>query len=270
MTEQQAPFMFCGNCGSKTLVGDRFCNTCGQAQRSPSATESVAVPVLLEEPEKPSNESIPAKVAGTPSVDQTGRPGVPVVQLGETPSYCRHSLVMRKGLGADKHHGSDICLGCKLPYGPDVLLVKPTTPADENWLIKNKELVAVGAVLLVLLVIVFSASGSGSSSSSGDTGVNSSGPTASAMGCSDGWTLVKTTNGINIFDCSGTATGKASGHQTLWRFDDAGAQASFMDTMSRAIRPSGHLVFTDTWAVISGSPESYRAAINAGGQDYGS
>jgi hypothetical protein len=95
------------------------------------------------------------------------------------------------------------------------------------------------------------------------------GPTASAMGCTDAWTLVKTTNGINIFDCTGTATGD-SGHQTLWRFDDAGAQASFMDTMSRAIRPTGHLVFTDKWAVISGSPESFRAAINAGGQDYGS
>ena len=90
------------------------------------------------------------------------------------------------------------------------------------------------------------------------------------MGCNVDWTLVKTTNGINIFACTGTETGKDSGHQTLWRFDDAGAQASFMNTMSRAMRPTGHLEFTDEWAVISGSPESFRAAINAGGQDYGS
>ena len=143
-----------------------------------------------------------------------------------------------------------------------------------------KVLVPIAAVVLALgLVGAYEGSqwaglqsGSGATSSDGtSSGVDPAvGPTASAMGCTDAWTLVKTTNGINIFDCSGTETGKGSGHQTLWRFDDAGAQASFMDTMSRAIRPTGHLVFTDTWAVISGSPESFRAAINAGGQDYGS
>jgi hypothetical protein len=33
--------MFCGNCGSKAVEGDRFCVTCGQAPRP--ASESVAV-----------------------------------------------------------------------------------------------------------------------------------------------------------------------------------------------------------------------------------
>ena len=41
-----------------------------------------------------------------------------------------------------------------------------------------------------------------------------------------------------------------------------------MGVMSRAIRPNGHLVVGDLWAVISDSSASLRAAINARGQDY--
>jgi len=102
--------MFCGNCGSKTLVGDRFCSTCGQARRPPSATESVAVPVLLEESEIPDVESR--------AVDQAASAGVPAAQPGEKPLYCRHSPSERTKLGIDMHNGSDICLGCRLPYSP--------------------------------------------------------------------------------------------------------------------------------------------------------
>src|ERR1035437_10378334 len=103
--------MFCRNCGSKTLVGDHFCSTCGQAQRSPSATESVTVPVLLEESETPDVESR--------AVDQAARAEVPLTQPAEKPLYCRHSPSERGGLGSYWQAGpSEICMGCRLPYGP--------------------------------------------------------------------------------------------------------------------------------------------------------
>ncbi len=106
--------MFCVNCGSKPVEGDRFCTTCGQARRSISASESVAAPVL-EEPETPAEEPISAEaVESAPPVDQT----VPVAQPGEKPLYCTHSPSERTKLGLDMHHGSDICLGCRLPYSP--------------------------------------------------------------------------------------------------------------------------------------------------------
>jgi phage tail sheath gpL-like len=59
--------MFCGNCGSKTLVGDRFCSTCGQAQRPASASESDAAEA----------------VESPPPADQT----VLATQPGEKPSH---------------------------------------------------------------------------------------------------------------------------------------------------------------------------------------
>jgi len=102
--------MFCGSCGSKTLVGDRFCNTCGQAHRSPSATESVAVPVLLEESATPDVESR--------AVDQAASAGVPVTQPVEKPLYCRHSPSERGALGGYGQDGSEICMDCRLPYEP--------------------------------------------------------------------------------------------------------------------------------------------------------
>jgi hypothetical protein len=106
-----------------------------------------------------------------------------------------------------------------------------------------------------------SSTGPGSVASAGQ----GSGPAAKDMGCNDSWTLVKSNNGIKIFDCSAVSD---SGHQTLWRFDDEGSKAAFMGVMNRAIRPKGHLVVGDLWAVIADSSESLRAAINAGGQDY--
>jgi hypothetical protein len=125
-----------------------------------------------------------------------------------------------------------------------------------------------GAALLLFLgwqlVSGFIGGGSGQEQQSGPV-ASSSGPAATDMGCTDAWTLVKSSNGIKIYDCSAVS---ASGHQTLWRFDDAGSKAVFMGVMSRAIRPNGHLVVGDLWAVISDSSASLRAAINAGGQDY--
>jgi hypothetical protein len=110
--------MFCGNCGSKTIAGNHFCVACGQAQNPASALESVAAPVLGE-PETPANESIAAEaVESAPPVNVTARAGVPVTQPGEKPLYCRHSPSERTMLGVDRQHGSETCLGCKLPYLP--------------------------------------------------------------------------------------------------------------------------------------------------------
>ena len=262
--------MFCGKCGNKVVEGDQFCATCGRANRPASTSEFVAVPVLPDGSET---------VAGGPQIDPASSARVQGVEPGEMPSYCRHSAKERGMLGIDMHHGSDVCLGCKLPYTPecnsslfvpDPKRVESAAPV-KKWFLQNKILTGIVVTLVgVLAVVLFT-----SSRTQGQDQLNAptasapqlSGPTASVMGCTDAWTLEKTTNGINIFDCS---TAYGNGHQTLWRFDDAGAQASFMDTMSRAIRPKGHLVYTDNWAIISDNTESFRAAINAGGQDYGS
>jgi hypothetical protein len=270
--------MFCGNCGTKTVEGNLFCVTCGRAQRPASGLTSVSGPVL-EEPRTPAEESIALKPAeGAPPMDVTARIGVSATQPGQEPLYCTHRRSQRTALGVDREHGSEICLGCKLPYLPGSPNSRTEGVAQErNCNLASGEkpvrrlpkvLVPIAAVVLAFVLAVGVGWAYGVSHRQGQQSgpaASSSGPTASAMGCTTTWTLVKTTNGINIFDCS-----TAAGHQTLWRFDDAGAQASFMDTMSRAIRPKGHLVYTNQWAVISDSTESFRAAINAGGQDYGS
>jgi hypothetical protein len=147
----------------------------------------------------------------------------------------------------------------------DSIQVEPAT-ARKNWLFQNKILIGIVVTFVGVLAVVLSMSlRTQAQDQLNATAANE--PTASAMGCTDAWSLVKTVNRINVFDCS---TAYGSGHQTLWRFDDAGALASFKETMRRGIRPSGHLVYTDKWAIISDSTESFQAAINAGGQDYGS
>jgi hypothetical protein len=265
--------MFCGNCGSKVVEGNVFCVTCGRAQHSPSVTESVAVPMSVEGSKTPDVEFR--------AVHPAASAGVPVTQPAEKPLYCRHSSSERTKLGMDMYHGSDICMGCRLPFSPDSPNsgMRPSIgrsaplPRPGEKLSIFQVWVRVAVLALILGSILFGLISRGQGQQSGPAASNSgpaasnSGPTASAMGCTDTWTLVKSNNGINIYDCD---TAYGSGHQTLWRFDDAGAQASFMDTMSRAIRPKGHLVYSDNWAVISDSTESFRAAINAGGQDYGS
>jgi hypothetical protein len=277
--------MFCGNCGSKVVEGNLFCVTCGRAQPPASPLKSIAG-LVLEERRTPAEASIALKAVESASpMDVTARTGVSATQLGAKPLYCRHSRFQRAGLGVDREHGSEICLGCKLPYSPGSPNSRTEGVAQERncnvaygekpvrrlpKLLAPIAAVALAFVLAVGVGWVYGVSHrqgqqSGPAASNSGPAASNSGPTASAMGCTTNWTLVKTTNGINIFDCS-----TAAGHQTLWRFDDAGAQASFMGTMSRAIRPKGHLVYSDKWAVISDSTESFRAAINAGGQDYGS
>src|SRR5450759_2888096 len=55
-------------------------------------------------------------------------------------------------------------------FAPGVPLVRPTTSAGENWFLKNKKLIATGAVMLGVLILVLSTSACGSG---GGTGVNS-------------------------------------------------------------------------------------------------
>jgi len=112
--------MFCGNCGSRTIAGDRFCGTCGRAHRWLSASQSAAVSVLLEDSKTPSRDPIAGKVVGdSPSTDQNASYVVPAAMPGERPpSYCRHSHSERTLLRVDRQSGSETCLVCKLPYYP--------------------------------------------------------------------------------------------------------------------------------------------------------
>ena len=105
--------MFCSNCGGKIVEGKPFCIACGQAQPPASASESVGPG--LEETRTPAEESNLAEVAeSAASLDPT----VPVTQSDEKPLYCRHSPAERMIIGVDRQHGSETCLGCKLPYLP--------------------------------------------------------------------------------------------------------------------------------------------------------
>jgi Domain of unknown function (DUF4282) len=106
--------MFCTNCGTKIVEGKPLCITCGQAVPAASASESAAGPAV-DEPETAAKESNLAEGFERPAlVDQT----VPVAQPGQEPPYCRHSPSERTALGVDRQHGSEICMGCKLPYLP--------------------------------------------------------------------------------------------------------------------------------------------------------
>lgn len=104
--------MFCGNCGSKAVEGNRFCSTCGQAQRPASASES----------------DVAEAVESSPPVDQT----VLVTQPGEKPLYCTHSASERNMLGVDRQHGSETCRGCRLPYfSTDPDLIEPVAESGQ-------------------------------------------------------------------------------------------------------------------------------------------
>jgi hypothetical protein len=110
--------MFCENCGSKVVEGNRFCTACGQARRSIPASESVVSP-SPELPETPAEESVrPDAVSSASSADQlrsaVGRAPLP----SEKAVYCKHSPSERTKLGEAIRPGSDICYGCKLPYAP--------------------------------------------------------------------------------------------------------------------------------------------------------
>ncbi len=110
--------MFCENCGSKAIEGNRFCTTCGQARRSIPASDSVVSP-SPELPKTPAEVSVrPDAVTSPSSADQL----LGAVGLSSPPSekalYCTHSPYERGTLGEAIRPGSDICYGCKLPYAP--------------------------------------------------------------------------------------------------------------------------------------------------------
>jgi hypothetical protein len=102
--------MFCGNCGSEAVEGDRFCITCGRQQRSPSTTVPAEVALL--------DRSLTPALDGALPVGGTVSAGGEAEQPGEKPLYCRHNAPARTRIGVDREHGSEICLGCRLPYSP--------------------------------------------------------------------------------------------------------------------------------------------------------
>lgn len=132
--------MFCANCGSKVIPGDRFCVTCGKAQRPASALESGAI-FVQEAPAKLGEQSFAVQtIAETPPVDQTVTSGVAVAEPGGEPLYCRHSPSERTNFGADRQRGSVTCLSCKLPYFPGSPNFLPSVVARRTGqvTVKNK------------------------------------------------------------------------------------------------------------------------------------
>src|ERR1035437_832286 len=110
--------MFCGNCGSKAVEGDRFCVACGREQRQASGSQSMSV-LVLEKPDTPAGGALAVdKVDSARPVHQMARSGVPAEEPAEKPLYCRHSPAQRSDLGRYGQDGSQICMGCRLPYAP--------------------------------------------------------------------------------------------------------------------------------------------------------
>src|ERR1035437_1780063 len=151
-------------------------------KRSPIATESVAVPVLLEELETHDVESR--------AVDQAARAEVPLTQPGEKPLYCRHSPSERGALGGYGQDGSEICMGCRLAYAPGSpgSGLRPavgrsgpfTRPGEKPSDGLFKVWVPIAALALVLGLVWFSLGSRGQEQQSGPA-ASSSGLTALAQ-----------------------------------------------------------------------------------------
>jgi hypothetical protein len=110
--------MFCENCGSKAIEGNRFCTACGQARRSIPASDSFVSP-SPELPKTPAEECVrPDTVSSASSADQILSAAGPAPLPSEKALYCKHSPSERTKLGEAIRPGSDICYGCKLPYAP--------------------------------------------------------------------------------------------------------------------------------------------------------
>ena len=74
----------------------------------------VAKPVILA-----AGRSLPGDSAGRGQRALVmNNPETPAQEFTEKPVYCRHSPSERTMLGVDRQHGSEICLGCRLPYLP--------------------------------------------------------------------------------------------------------------------------------------------------------
>ena len=101
--------VFCGNCGNKSVDGDRFCVVCGRDQLPSSALQPLAAP-RLDAPRSPAEMTSPAKVEMSATAT--------LVKPAVRPLYCRHSPSERSNLGRHGQDGSEICTGCGLPYAP--------------------------------------------------------------------------------------------------------------------------------------------------------
>jgi Interferon-induced transmembrane protein len=108
--------MFCGNCGSKSIEGDHFCITCGREQSPTPAAQSLPAPHLERQPAEMTSA---VKVAtSAPPVDRTVSPTITLVKPAERLVYCTHSPAQRSDLGGYALQGSEVCMGCRLPYAP--------------------------------------------------------------------------------------------------------------------------------------------------------
>lgn len=122
--------MFCGNCGDKSLDGDRYCIRCGREQSSTSASQPLATPVL-ERPEPPAEMTNIVRVAtSAPPVGRTVSAAVTLAKPAEGPPYCRHSPSERSALRRYPQDGSQLCAGCNLPYAPGSPGYAPESPGS--------------------------------------------------------------------------------------------------------------------------------------------
>ena len=110
--------MFCGNCGYRSVEGDRYCIRCGREQSPTPPSQSLTGPLLRGEP-TPAEMTTMVKVATSVlPADRAVASTATLVKPAERPLYCRHSPSERSTLGRQGPGGSEICTGCRLPYAP--------------------------------------------------------------------------------------------------------------------------------------------------------
>lgn len=122
--------VFCGNCGNKSVEGDRFCVRCGREQSPSSASQSLAAP-RMEGPKPPAEMTKAVRVAtSAPPVDRAVSATVTLAKPAERPAYCRHSPSERSALRRYERDGSELCTGCSLPYAPGSPGYAPESPSS--------------------------------------------------------------------------------------------------------------------------------------------
>jgi hypothetical protein len=110
--------MFCGNCGDRSVEGDRYCIRCGREQSPTPPSQSPATPLLRGAPTHAEMTSTVKVATSVTPVDRAVATTATLVKPAERPLYCRHSPSERSTLGRQGQDGSETCAGCGLPYAP--------------------------------------------------------------------------------------------------------------------------------------------------------
>ena len=110
--------MFCGNCGSNAVEGDRYCIRCGREQSPTPPPPSPSAPQLRGAPTHAEMTSTVKVATSATQVDRAVATTATLMKPTERPAYCRHSPSERSNLGRQGQDGSEICTGCELPYAP--------------------------------------------------------------------------------------------------------------------------------------------------------